>query len=120
MRIGKTFTFEQIAAVCHEANRGLCVQLGDDSQPEWDIAPDWQKDSAENGVEKIASGEVTRPEQSHESWLAQKEEDGWKYGVVKDPEKKEHPCFVPYRELPPEQQAKDALFFAIASALLAA
>lgn len=38
---------------------------------------------------------------------------GWKYGPVKDPERKEHPCFVPYDGLPPEQRAKDYLFRAV-------
>jgi hypothetical protein len=36
---------------------------------------------------------------------------------VKDPEKKEHPCFVPYESLPAEQQAKDHLFKGIVAAL---
>jgi hypothetical protein len=57
------------------------------------------------------------PSASHNSWLRQKEEDGWKYGPVKDADKKEHPCFIPYEELPREQQAKDYLFGAIVAAL---
>lgn len=109
---------EAVARACHEANRIYCRSLGDDSQLPWDEAPEWAKESARVGVRKIAAGEVTRPEQSHESWLAQKEAGGWRYGPVKDPAKKEHPCFVPYAELPREQQLKDHLFFAIASALV--
>ena len=42
--------------------------------------------------------------------LAQKAADGWKFGPVKNPETREHPCFVPYAELPAAQQAKDHLF----------
>jgi len=42
------------------------------------------------------------PEKSHESWMKVKEIDGWKWGPVKDPEKKEHPCMVPFSELPKE------------------
>ena len=57
------------------------------------------------------------PSASHESWLAVKEADGWKYGEVKDPENKEHPCFVPYEQLPEEQKAKDHLFKAVVEAL---
>lgn len=111
-------TIERVARACHEANRVYCRSLGDDSQLPWEDAPEWARDSAIYGVSKIASGEITRPEQSHESWLAQKEAEGWRYGPVKDPEKKEHPCFVPYDQLPREQQLKDHLFFAIASALV--
>ena len=42
--------------------------------------------------------------------MKQKLDDGWKYGPVKDAEKKEHPCLVPFEQLPKEQQAKDYLF----------
>lgn len=106
----------QIAQVVHEANRAYCQTLGDGSQVSWDEAPEWQKESAVNGVHGIVSGLITKPEQSHESWLAEKARTGWKYGPVKNAETKEHPCFVPYAELPPEQQVKDAIFFAIVRA----
>ena len=35
-------TPEQIAAVCHEANRMYCTVTGDRRQPEWYDAPEWQ------------------------------------------------------------------------------
>lgn len=110
-------TNEQIAHIVHEANRAYCSSLGDLSQPFWEDAPHWQRSSAINGVEGIRSGRITKPSESHESWLAEKERTGWKYGPEKDPAKKEHPCFVPYSELPPEQRVKDSLFFAIVNAL---
>lgn len=110
-------TNEQIAKVCHEANRAYCQGIGDMSQPAWEDAPDWQKSSAINGVENARKPE-TKPSDSHEAWLAEKAANGWKYGPVKDPEKKEHPCFVPHADLPPEQKAKDVLFLAVARALL--
>lgn len=53
------------------------------------------------------------PEQSHESWLKEKADTGWKYGPVKDPEKKEHPCFVPYSELSEAQKKKDEIFVGV-------
>jgi len=99
-----------IAIACHESNRRYCKEIGDDSQVPWDEAPQWQKDSAIAGVRGHLSGEIKTPEQSHEAWLAHKKADGWKYGPVKDVEKKEHPCFVPYADLPEEQQAKDKIF----------
>lgn len=102
-----------IASICHEANRKFCQTQGDDSQMPWDEAPAWQRDSACMGVQKILSGQVTEAQQSHMSWLEQKLAEGWKYGPVKDAEKKEHPCMVPFQELPAWQQQKDYLFFAI-------
>ena len=106
----------QIAQIVHESNRAYCQTIGDHSQVPWDKAPAWQRESAVNGVEGIRNGTITRPEQSHEGWLAEKQRAGWKYGPVKNAETKEHPCFVPYGELPPEQQVKDAIFFAIVRA----
>ena len=103
----------EIARVAHEINRAYCASLGDDSQPSWDNAPDWQKASALAGVDMHLASPDATPENSHESWLAQKTAEGWKYGPVKDAEKKEHPCFLPYAELPPEQKAKDYLFRAV-------
>jgi hypothetical protein len=99
---------EACAQAAHEVNKAYCEAIGDTSQPIWATAPDWQKTSARKGVEGALAGNT--PEQSHEGWLAEKKATGWKYGPVKDPEKKEHPCFVPYAELPPEQRAKDLLF----------
>ena len=104
---------EQVARICHEANRAYCVALGDTSQPSWDDAPDWQKKSAMNGVDYLAEDMFAEPPDSHANWLKMKEADGWVYGEVKDVAKKTHPCMVPYHELPVEQQRKDALFSAI-------
>ncbi len=106
---------EHIAAICHEANRAFCIALGDNSQPLWSEAPQWQIDSAVAGVKKHLAGDVT-PEGSHESWMAYKEAEGWKYGPVKDPEKKEHPCMVPYADLPAPQKQKDVIFTVIVDA----
>lgn len=110
-------THEEIARVCHEANRAYCLALGDLSQKAWENAPEWQKESSRKGVAYHHANPDSTPADSHKSWLAEKERDGWKYGPVKDAEKKEHPCFVPYAELPKEQQAKDYIFLAIVRAL---
>lgn len=110
-------TVEQIAEVCHEANRAYCKSIGDNSQPTWEDAPDWQKKSAVTGVQYHLDNPNSKPEDSHNSWLKEKEADGWKYGEVKNPETKEHPCYVPYNELPIEQQKKDYLFLGIVRAL---
>lgn len=104
---GKTIV-EACARAAHEVNRAYCLALGDASQPSWETAPEWQKTSAYKGVTDAIDGAT--PEQSHEGWLSEKRETGWQYGPVKDPEKKEHPCFVPYAELPAAQRAKDHLF----------
>ena len=83
-----------IAKTCHEVNRAYCHSIGDDSQPSWENAPEWQKKSAIAGVKYILTNPDAKPSDSHDSWLSTKKADGWKYGPVKDPEKKEHPCYV--------------------------
>lgn len=101
---------EQAARIAHEVNRAYCKATGDDSQPSWEDAPEWQKQSAIAGVQLITTNPSTTPEQSHAAWSAQKLADGWKYGPSKDPENKLHHCLVPYAELPLEQRVKDYLF----------
>ena len=107
---------ERIAKVCHEANRAYCQALGDMSQPAWEDAPEWQRESARMGVDLHLMGDFG-PEASHVAWMRHKLNDGWKYGPEKDPEKKEHPCLVPFGALPREQQAKDFIFRAIVHAM---
>jgi hypothetical protein len=108
---------QSIARVCHEANRAYCQSIGDNSQPDWGSAPDWQKQSAENDVRFHLENPNAAPSHLHEEWLKEKHAAGWKYGPVKDPDKKTHPCFVPYEELPEEQKKKDALFIAVVHAI---
>ena len=109
-------SMEQVAEVAHEVNRAYCQALGDASQPSWDDAPEWQRASARMGVDLHTMGDFG-PEASHISWMNQKLEEGWKYGPVKNPEAKEHPCLVAFDKLPPEQQAKDFLFRAVVHAM---
>lgn len=104
---------EVIARTCHEVNKTYCESLGDDSQVNWDEAPDWQKESVINGVKFHLGNPRATPSDSHENWMKEKLEAGWKYGEIKDVDKKEHPCLVPYEELPKEQQVKDALFISV-------
>lgn len=111
-------TKENFAQVAHEINKAFCASIGDDSQPSWADAPEWQKSSAINGVQFHIDNPDASPSASHESWLKQKTEEGWKYGLVKNPELKEHPCFVPYDKLPTEQKSKDYLFKQVIHSLI--
>lgn len=111
-------TVEDIAQVCHEANKSYCETMEDGSQLPWDEAPAWQKESIIAGVRNMIKDPTTRAEEGHALWLAMKQKEGWVYGEKKDVEKKEHPCLLPYDQLPPEQQAKDHLFRSICRALM--
>jgi hypothetical protein len=103
-------TREDVAKIAHEANRAYCETLGDHSQVPWESAPQWQKDSALTGVNLHVDNPDAGPEASHISWYNEKQKDGWVWGPVKNPDKKEHPCMMPFNQLPLDQQLKDRLF----------
>lgn len=107
-----------IARIAHEVNRAYCAALGDHSQPVWEEAPEWQRDSAIEGVLGIRDGCVLGPFTSHANWLAEKRAAGWVYGPAKDPVAKTHPCMVPFDHLPPEHRLKDFLFYRTVRTLL--
>jgi hypothetical protein len=109
---------EQIAQIAHEVIKAYCEALGDFSQPKWKDAPDWQRESAISGIKFHKSNPGATPEQMHESWLKMKRDDGWKYGLLKNAETKEHPCFRPFSHLPVEQKAKDYIFLAVVNSCL--
>lgn len=98
-------------------NKSYCEAIGDFSQVDWESAPQWQRDSALAGIKFHIENPNSKPSNSHESWYAQKEREGWKYGPVKDADKKEHPCMVPFEELAEKQKAKDFLFLGVTRAM---
>jgi len=106
-----------VAVACHEANRAYCAGLGDHSQLPWDLAPQWQRDSVIDGVRFLRADPSRGPRESHQRWFAHKFERGWRYGEEKDPQRKTHPCMLPYERLPEHQRLKDELFCAIVRTL---
>ena len=106
----------EIARICHEANRAWCELNGDMSQPRWEDAPDWQKESAIKGVEFVRANPNASDDAQHNAWMEVKLADGWRYGPEKDTVLKLHPCLVPFDQLPHAQQFKDKLFRSIVQA----
>lgn len=51
-------------------------------------------------TEKIA-------ENVHDVWAAGRIKEGWTYGAVRDDNKKQTPCLVPYSELPESEKEYD-------------
>jgi RyR domain len=104
---------EGAAKVAHEVNRAYCLANGDASQPSWVDAPDWQVESAKQGVQFVLDNMDAEPSAQHDNWMAQKVADGWVYGETKCADAKTHPCLVPFEDLPAFQQTKDILFRAV-------
>lgn len=95
-----------IARIAHQC--WVSHQIGA-NQPLNVIPTEDQLSSHAAGVREWMKNPSMTPEQNHESWMRHKLETGWKYGPVKDPAKKEHPCLVPFMELPPVEQMKDVV-----------
>ena len=43
----------------------------------------------------------------HNVWATNRIKEGWTYGPVRDDQKRETPCLIPYEELPEEEKAYD-------------
>lgn len=43
----------------------------------------------------------------HEVWAQTRISQGWTYGPVRDDERKQHPCLVPYEDLPESEKVYD-------------
>lgn len=112
------FTVDQIAEVCHEANRILTKHVADvPVQPSWSDAPEEMRVSTTVGVRFMIDNPDATAEQSHEDWSKGKVAAGWKYGPVKDEVAKTHPALIAYADLPEGTRRKDALFRAVVAAL---
>ena len=46
-------------------------------------------------------------ENVHNVWMTTRKQQGWKYGPKRNDATKEHPCMVPYDELPEEEKEYD-------------
>jgi len=110
------WTPEQIAAVCHDANRRLQFIHGDPAPSvPWECETDEIRQSAIAGVNAVLAGAT--PDRLHEEWCRNKAAAGWRRGAFKDPLLKTHPSLAPYAELPAGERVKDAVFAAIVRAM---
>lgn len=68
-----------------------------------------QLDSQLNALKEFLKNPMMTVEESHENWVQYKFSLGWKFGPVKDEDKKEHPDLVPFEELPKVEREKDVM-----------
>lgn len=43
----------------------------------------------------------------HEVWATGRIKDGWSYGMTRDDINKQHPCLIPYEDLPEQERDYD-------------
>lgn len=99
------YELEEIARVCHEANRAM-QHIQNDPAPSlpWDAESDLVRKAAVNLIRMVCMGHTN--EQIHSEWCDRYREEGWRCGPVKDAALKTHPCLMPYYDLPPLQRHK--------------
>src|SRR5439155_16984621 len=102
---------DAISRICHEANRAYCVVVGDPELPGWDDLETSYRESTRAGVRNALAGHT--PEESHESWMKERIEAGWRLGPSLNRAAKVHPNLIPYDQLPEVQKGKDQLFIGI-------
>ena len=112
----KSMKVEQIAEICHEANRALCQQQNDYSQLPWASTPTLLRDSVIAGVKFQLSNPTATPADSHQSWCEYKQAEGWVWGETKNLTLKTHPNLRAYEQLPDNQKIKDSLSQGIVNA----
>lgn len=110
------YSDEQVARVCHEANKAL-QYIHDDPAPSqpWDCELPEVRQSVIEGVRLARDG--CTPERHHQAWMDYRLARGWTYGPEKDPAARTHPCLVPWERLPLAERDKNRVFLAIVQAL---
>lgn len=113
---GNRYELEEIARVCHEANRAMQYIQGDPcpSQP-WDNESTILRNALINAVRLMRMNYSN--EEIHQEWCDRYREEGWTCGPVKDSDQHTHPCLVPYCELPREQRHKTEVIRGIVFAM---
>ena len=48
-------------------------------------------------------------ENNHEVWARERVKQGWTYGSKRDDATKQHPCLIPYKDLPPDERLMDQM-----------
>ncbi len=99
--------WDAIARVIHQC--WVAYQLGAGQQ--YNVEPDpGDIESNIRGAMFVLENPNAGPEGQHNEWMRARIEDGWRWGPVKDKEKKLHPDLVPFECLDSAEQRKDTSF----------
>lgn len=103
----------QICRIVHATNIALQAVDGDEMPSEpWDSWP--RQATTLAGVLRVLNGLTAK--ENHENWVAEMTARGWQLGA-KDPDKKLHPCLVPWEELPAAYRRRARVFEALVNEL---
>lgn len=100
---------EQVARTCHQALKTYSESIAEYHLSNWGDASERYRELMCIAVEIHLAGDFDA-EVTHSSWVEEQLNQGWSYGPVRDVKKKQHPCIVPFNQLPREQQLKGQIF----------
>ena len=109
-----------IARVCHDTIASYCRSIGDFSQPRWEDAPEWQIKATYDGIRVALDDPFSDGRAQHAEWVESMKAEGWVYGPVKNPARKQHPGIVAYDDMSVVDKTKDHLFRGVVRAFVEA
>ena len=100
-------------AILDEVRRDLYAPdiktLSDSTKKRMPDSSESKKEPTLKNIEFQKANPDATPAELHRAWLKQKNHEGWSFALVLDSVKKEDPCFVPFDDLSPELQSRDAV-----------
>jgi hypothetical protein len=110
-----SYSDEDVAVVVHDAQVGLSKAQHSAPPTGWHLLTEVQRRAAVDSVRLARCGAT--PKGIHDAWREALLADGWRWGAVKDPVARIHPCLVPWERLSKAEQDKDILFIMVVTAL---
>jgi len=93
------------------------MQNGDEHRLPWIFATKVEQQSMREVVNLCLKGQLISANQIHDAWVLSYFKAGWKFGPIRDYDKKVHPSLVPYDRLSVFEKTKLELCFSIIKAL---
>ena len=103
-------SIRNLACVCYEVNRAICIATGDESRFPWSYISELEQKSTISGIEFALENPGASINSHHEAWMAYKIAEGWVWGVEKNEKLKTHPDLVPYDQLTLAKKTKYYVF----------
>jgi len=113
------FSDEVIARAVHNLNTSIKADHEGELEFWHELPPDaWQRLDTFRQIKLLRDNPDMTAQEEHARWLSVRLEDGWQYGAVRNPAKKESPLIVPWEKLPFIYRARSESGFSVVKILL--
>lgn len=112
-------TARDLGRLMHALRREIALIYGGNVPPAWEdeACTDAMKASSERGALAMLVNPDMTARDEHQRWYNERWEQGWRYGPVRDNERKLHPSMRDFDELPLGERLKDLARIAMAEEL---